>query len=158
MRPARLIVKDANANMAQLIVCERTGVWTAALRRAIGSSYRIVRECRNLADAEQMLDCWCASLVAVEVTPAGFDRALGWLRDLERRWPLARAVALVSRELDDDACWALREAGAIDVARSPRDLGGVADVAVRHVARAPARMATVSEQVLGSVPWLTDFV
>ncbi len=91
--------------------------------------------------------------MAVEVTPAAFGRVLCWLAKLERRWPLARAVALVLRELDEDARQALREAGAIDVAGSPRDLRPVADVATRHLARAPARETTVREQIFSSLPW-----
>ncbi len=147
---------DTSALTAQLIVCERTGDWAGALRRALAERSGEVRECRTLADAEQMLDRWSASLVAVEVTPAGFATVLCWLADLQCRWPLARAVALVSRELDEEARWALREAGAIHVALSPRELHSVARIAVRHLAHAPARETTARERIFGSLPWAAD--
>ena len=149
-------MNDTSAPTAQLIVCERTGAWAGALRRALGDRSGVVRECRTLADGEQMLDRWSASLVAVEVTAAGFRAVLRWLADLECKWPLARAVALVSRELDEDARWALREAGAIHVAGSPRKLCCVASITARHLARAPARETTACEQILSRLPWTAD--
>jgi DNA-binding response OmpR family regulator len=149
-------VSDTSALTAQLIVCERTGDWASTLRRALGERSGDVRECRTLTDAEQMLDRWSASLVAVEVTPAGFSAVLSWLADLQFRWPLARAVVLVSRELDEEARWALREAGAIHVALSPRELHSVASIAVRHLTLAPTRAATAREQTFGSLPWAAD--
>ena len=148
-----MTVKGVKTETAQLIVWERTGAWAGALRGILGDRSAVVRECRTPADCERMLDRCNASLVAVEVTPATFDRGLRWLADLERRWPLARAVALVSRTLDEEARQALREAGAIDVAASPRDLRLVADVATRHLARAPVQETTVREQIFSSLPW-----
>ncbi len=147
---------DTSVRTAQLIVCERTGDWAGALRRALGEESADVRECRTLADAEQMLDRWSASLVAVEATPAGFPTVLRWLADLQHRWPLARAVALVSRELDEEARWALREAGAIHVARSPRELRWVASIAGRQLALAPEMETTLREKIFGSLPWAAD--
>lgn len=142
---------------AELIVCERTGRWAVALRQARSkldaqSSSRSVRECRTFADCERMLRDWPASLVAVEATAPHLGRVLLWIAGLERAFPLARAVVLAERGLEDYE-GAFREAGALHVVYSPRQLDPVDTLAERQIAGAPERELSLTEQVEARLPW-----
>jgi len=121
----------------QLIICEQTEKWLVGLRRQC-ERYRPparwvrIGQVRSLHDARWMLDRWPASLLAIEVTPDRFARILQVVPPLTRHFPRMIWTALDASGLGD-ASWGLREAGALHVADSPRDLAPVIDLAVRHL-------------------------
>ena len=162
---------------AKWIVCERTNRWAAALRQAWDREYaagdappRLV-ETRNLADAAAALESATDSFLAIEVRPQNLAEILPWLAKLSELYPQARLVALADAsfneplDLDGDqnvhpfefVSAALCEAGAQHVARSPRSLGPVLQIAQRHFqTQMPQNAAANSspiERVWDSLPW-----
>jgi hypothetical protein len=151
--------REAGSATAQWIVCEQTGRWAAAVRGTLARRGRglpggALRETRNLDECDRMLARWPASLVAIEVTPGNFPMRLRWLAGLESRFHRARAVVFSQLELAE-ADWALREAGAMAVARSFRGLPVVVVLAERHLARAPRPAVGITQEILAGLPWKT---
>lgn len=162
------------------IICERTNRWAAALRLALdrqgamgGAHYRL-RETRHLDDGLLALVQSPDSLVAVEVHRQNLHDTLTWLALAERRFPRSRCIALVDRSLAfgdaaggrsrrsdsrSDLCNALREAGATEIAHSPRDLAVTMELARRHFAvvsrwrESDAANRSHVEQVWSALPW-----
>lgn len=135
-----------------LILCERTSRWALALRRTSPAALERIRETRSLAEGRQLLEDSPASFVALELAPPRIDAVLNFLARLERDFPLARAAVLANRELADYQ-WLARELGAVDFRVSPRWLGSLAEIALRHLALAPPANVSFEEKVLASLPW-----
>lgn len=141
----------------QLIVCEQTCRWAGGMRLLLGhretdDGIAAIRECRNLEECNGMLTRWPSSLVAVEVTPARFALVLKWLSRLETHFPRASAVAL-SGMRPVECEWALREAGAIHVARTVRQLPTVMQIVAQHSHQLPQERIGVAERILADLPW-----
>ncbi|OHB81817.1 MAG: hypothetical protein A2W31_03725 [Planctomycetes bacterium RBG_16_64_10] len=142
---------------ARWILCERTGRWAAAcriqlLQRGPSAVGRLLCETRTQGECQQMLRRWPASLVAVEVTRTDFAAWITWIADLEHTFPAALAVVLSQLDLPE-ADWALREAGALWIASSPRALAPVTELALRHVGQAPSLRLDVAEWAQPALPW-----
>ncbi|MFV2069005.1 MAG: hypothetical protein ACC645_18720 [Pirellulales bacterium] len=125
----------------QLIICEQTGEWVGPFRRECGrfrpnAQWVRIGQTRSLHDARLMLDSWPASLLAIEVTTDSFPRILEEMPDAARHFPRMIWVALDVAGLGE-AAWGLREAGALHVAGSPRDLAPAVDLAVRYLKAPP---------------------
>ncbi len=107
---------------AQLIVCETTSKWAVALRRHL----RSVGDAR-VGETRYLDDCWRqataspASLVALEATAANLEPLVISMNRYRVRLPRVRAVVLADRCLAAGE-WLLREAGAVHVVFSSRDL------------------------------------
>jgi hypothetical protein len=128
-------------------------------------------ETRNLADAAAALETATDSFIAVEVRPQNLGEILPWLAKLNERYPQVRLVALAEPsfngplDLDSDrnarpfdlVAAALREAGALHVAHSPRSLGPVLQIAQRHFQSQMSQNAAANlspiERVWDSLPW-----
>jgi hypothetical protein len=161
------------------IVCERTGRWAAALRTTgtrqatdRKSTFRIV-EVRRLSELSARFDERATSLALVEVHGNNLSDVLTWLADARGRYGQARFVALLdypqgtereNRRLADrarrrDIVAALMEAGAVDVADSPRYLQSVMAIAQRHLDRtaADSRFSAVDQPLVewarSLLPW-----
>jgi hypothetical protein len=161
------------------IICEQSNRWAAALRMAAerdtatgGGCYRL-REVRRLGELASELARRPASLVAVEVRDKNLGDVLAWLSAAERQFPWARCVALVDRSLSSenptvgpdsedslhDVCDTLREAGALEVAESPRRLRPLLELARHHAMATAQHQAIVAEnvpfalQVWATLPW-----
>jgi hypothetical protein len=161
------------------IICERSNRWVAALRLALdrdtaacGMAYRL-REVRRLDELAPELARRPASLVAVEVHLRNLSAALTWLATVEPQFPRARCLALVDGSLSAsqpsvrphhnaplrDACDALREAGALEVAESPRRLQPLLALARRHALATSEHDARIAEnrpfaqRVWATLPW-----
>lgn len=141
----------AMTNRPAVIVCERKGVWAAAVRRHLPPAVRLC-ETRSLADCRRELAAAPSCLVAVEVNPANLLAALELFAEMGRRYPLARAVAIAQRGGAPFEA-ALREAGAIYFTTSPREADVLARLAVRHAARIPLARTTFAAQIWDSLPW-----
>jgi hypothetical protein len=135
-----------------LILCERTGRWAVAFRRALGVRRTAVTETRSLAACTARLSEQPASVVAVEVTAANLERVLAAVPAWQRRHPQCRFVALVAEELAaaEDL---LREAGAVDVLHRAREVPQAARLVVRHMDAAPADGVPLEQAIASKLPW-----
>ena len=149
----RSVLLPPAANAARLIVCERTGRWAVALRRELDGMGVRAYETRSLAECFDELAQSPAGLAVVELTAAGVTALLRRLAQWQRDFPLARMAVVADRSLA--GCeWLLREAGAVHFTCSPRQLGPLARLVRRHLAKAPsAPPASLSEQIWASLPW-----
>jgi hypothetical protein len=142
----------AGAGVARLIVCERTGRWAVALRRELADAGVRVYETRHLSDCWEQLGQSPASFVVVELTAASAGGLLRRMLGQHREFPLARLAVVADRSLAAYE-WLMREAGAVDFARSPRQLGPLARLACRHLAQAAAPPATFADRLWAGLPW-----
>ena len=139
-------------NTAQLIVCERSAHWAAALRRELVHTGVRVRESRSLPQCWDALADAPASFVVVELIAAAADDLLQRMARLPREFPLVRVAVVTDRSLAEYG-WLLRESGAIHFTCSPRQLTPVAEMACRHLAAAPAPHQSLAERIWNSLPW-----
>ena len=133
------------------VVCERSNHWAAALRTALSRQARTpaatfsLDEVRSLGELTARISERPYSLALVEVAPANFDEVLSWLADAMRWSRHNRAVALLdstfaygaepNRDANcsrQDVADALHEAGAVEIARSPRHLQQVLLLGLRY--------------------------
>jgi hypothetical protein len=137
---------------ARFIVCEKTGQWAVAFRRATFDLGVRIYETRSLAECWEELDASPASFLAIELTESNIESLLARLVDLGRRRPAACALVLASRGKEPYE-WLLREAGAVHVLFSPRRVTSAVRLATRHLTRAPKEERTLSESVWARLPW-----
>lgn len=161
------------------VVCERSGRWAAALRIALARrpAYEVapprLREVRSLGELDEYVREHRRPLCLIEVRSDTFDQMLAWLADTARRQPAGRFVAVLADDgsCDDiesplsgdrrrhDVIDALREAGALEVAQSPRHMRQVLTLADRHWAESDQHTATdsaeqsLTEWVASRLPW-----
>ena len=138
--------------LARLIVCERTGKWAVAFRRAPRIGSLRVYETRSREECRDEVQCSPASLVAIEATTANLDQVLDWLVQMRRDFPLCRVVVLGTRGLQGSQ-WLLREAGAAHTVCSPRHIDAVVKLAWRHFAATAAEDHSIRGLVWGRMPW-----
>jgi hypothetical protein len=141
-------------NRCEWIVCERGSTWAAALRVAAArqppAAWRGPRlyEVRSLAELSERFDVCPQGYGLVEVHRANLGPVLTWLVDTVRRFPRGCFAALLdasitgkrgpNRHSSDDrqeAVNSLLEAGAVDVADSPRHLQPILALGQRHCDR-----------------------
>lgn len=142
-----------SATLAKLIVCEKTGRWAVALRQVLAAESLPVFETRSLPDCWEELAASPASFIALEATTANVQRVAEWIVGLRQDFPAARTVVLADRKLQ--SCETLlREAGAIQVLYSPRELASVSKLIGRHIALVPQKSQTPREQIWDRLPWI----
>lgn len=137
---------------SQLIICEKTGKWAAALRRQLAkpTADRLF-ETRLIEDCEQQLVAKPCSIAAIEQTWNNYDSVLALLSRITRGVPLARAIIL--DETRDTGLSRLDQlSGAIHVTSSRLRLRHAARLVMRHLAKFPAR-SSLREDLIGWLPW-----
>jgi hypothetical protein len=141
----------------QFIVCEQAGDWTHSLRRWLPDVS--VFETRILFEIWDRLETDQTSIVGIEFSTAKADAILAAIVRINRNFPRSRCIVLLPRAL---RAWdlAVREAGAIHVVYSPRDLRPLGQLLRRHELNRPPVDATTREtphsleaQILASLPW-----
>ena len=142
------------AGRARLVVCETSGRWAVALRRELAGAVRI-QETRSVDHCWTALADAPASFAIVELTGANADSLLERMLRLERDLPLCRVAVVADRKLAGYQSL-MREAGAVDFACSPRWLGPLADLARRHLDRAPEHQQSLVRQIWSNLPWSAD--
>lgn len=157
MKPDLLPVSlSSQSAKPRVIVCERSGRWAAALRRGLACELSL-RETRSLTECEAELREATGSFLVIELTAANLTGVLELLARIgaEHRW--ARVAVVAERSLAEGewgACeWAVREAGAIHFATSPRKAAELARLAERHAALVPRPKRSLAAQVWDSLPW-----
>ena len=160
--PTRLFAGlSQTAPAPRLIVCERTGEWSTALRVELAESGVRLWECRRLAEAWSALGESTGAFVIAEATRENLAELLERLSWLDRDFPLVRAAAVAERGLAQYE-WPVREAGAVhfsDFASTPGAAGPAGSPAPgeRAGAGAVACAADLGDTTLaaaGRVEWL----
>lgn len=147
------------ARQGCVVVCERSGRWSAALRRywsglppATEAHKPDIIQVPGWPACERVL-CWRPASVAVlECDHPPTIELLDWLAVGSRRFPAALFI-LVGDRLSDEAELLLREAGASAVARSVRCVASSARLAMRHLAQAPPVKIDLREAIWERLPW-----
>jgi hypothetical protein len=137
---------------ARLILVEKTGSWAAAFRRQARKRDLPIVETRGTEQALRELKAFPASVVAVEVTRDIAGQAASVWSAQGRPFPKFQWLALLTGELSDLEAL-LREAGAVHVVHSPRELTGPVRLIRRHLARAPRPEMTLEESIFARLPW-----
>lgn len=155
-------------NNCEWIVCESTSRWASALRMALERDSRFrdgtvrLYETRQLTELTQRLAERPHCFAAVEVRVNNVGDVLGWFPWAASRFGHVRCVAFVERSLvsgQTDVVDALREAGALAVTSSPRQLRTIVDLFWRHAALSAKTANSLAaqlpwrEQVWQSLPW-----
>jgi hypothetical protein len=137
---------------ARLIVCERSGSWSAALRGELAETGVRLWECRTVAEAWDALAETPAAFVIAEAAAENLENLLRRMNWFARDFPLARIAVVAPRNMA--GCqWLLREAGAVHFLTSPRRLAPLAGLVVRHLANVPLPAQTLLERIWASLPW-----
>jgi hypothetical protein len=136
----------------RFIVCEKTGRWAVAFRRALGYEARQMIEVRSILGCETILAQHPASIIAVEITAGNLDTLVvavpGWLRN----FPHCRVMALAAADLAS-AETLLREAGAVAVLQSTREAPAACRLIERHFEAVPAADLPLEQAIESSLPW-----
>ena len=136
---------------ADVIICERSGSWAAALRPVVVDAGARVRETRTLVECEIELEHSPTAVVAVEVTAENLARALHCVDAWRASYPGAMLVALLAREVGqfDEV---LREAGAAHVVTGTRRLHGISAIIEVRTRRRSGR-PNMLEEIWAGLPW-----
>lgn len=140
------------SRLARLIVCEREGSWAVGLRRDLPGPGVRIDEARSLPECWAMLARWPASLLVVELTRRNAHALIERMAWLGREYPRARIAVVAERSLGP---WEglVRQAGAVHFTVSPRRLGPLARLAVRHLEAAPRREQSLAGRIWDRLPW-----
>jgi hypothetical protein len=170
-------------NLLELIVCERSGRWAAALRSAVGrtawarASAPRIFEVRQLDELAAHLDSRSSPMALVEVERERFGDMLIWLARASRANARARFVALMHRSVCEHLAIdtalrrhrrqlvtdALREAGTSEVVTSTLQLGTLLALGRQHALLRSARLdhesarMSISEWAWASLPWQEEY-
>src|SRR5580658_5577213 len=100
----------ATPSSARLIVCERDGSWSVALRSELAETGVRVWECRSLPEAWEGLTQTPAAFLIVEASRENLADLLGCMAWFSRDFPQGRIAVVARRNM---ACfeWQVREAG-----------------------------------------------
>ena len=137
---------------ARFLVCETSNRWTVALRWGLAGDHSHLAVAQNPDDCWKMLQSSPASFMALELNESNLESIVERLQDLRSKFPLARAAVMCDRSLA--ACqWLVREAGAVHVAVSTRDISDVIRLAQRHFAQARRPEVGLRQSVWDRLAW-----
>ncbi len=137
---------------ARLIVCERSGSWSAALRSELAETGVRVWQCRSLPEAWEAMAQTPAAFVIAEAARENLDSLLRRMAWFCRDFPQGRIAVVAPRNMARFE-WLLREAGAVHFLTSPRRLTPLAGAVVRHLANVPLPSLTMVDRIWASLPW-----
>ncbi len=143
-----------DAGRERLVVCESAGHWVVALRRELGAAVRI-HQTHTIDQCWQVLVDAPASFAVVELTGGNADLLLERMLRLNRELPLCRVGVVADRNLAD-CQWLIREAGAVHFTCSPRRLKPLAELARRHLDRAPVHKQSPTRRIWANLPWADE--
>jgi hypothetical protein len=145
-------MSQGRCSNAACIVCERGGQWGVRLRQLLRTDGIVVHGCSNLTQCWLCLEQYPSSVVLLDTKEETFEGVVQLMDRIGRRFPHARMLVVLPRAPRLQEWWA-REAGAIHVARSPREVGSVARLVRRYVQQAPPISMTWVQQVYARLPW-----
>jgi hypothetical protein len=138
--------------IARIIVSESSGRWAFALRSVLVNSGVVVTEVAGLANAFGRLGEDPRALLAFEATEACAEAGLGLLHSSRQQDPGCGVLVLLDDPLAlSESLW--REAGAIAVVASPRQLNLTARLIRRYFDKRETPPLTFREGVWQRLPW-----
>ena len=137
---------------ARFLVCEASNRWTIALRWALAADYSRLVVTQNLEDCWQTVRCSPASFLALELNETNLESIVKRLQDLRSTFPLARAAVMCERSMAP-CQWLVREAGAVHVAVSTRDMSTVVHLAERHFDQVRRPEVGIRQRVWDRLAW-----
>lgn len=142
---------------SRFIICEKRGKWATALRKQVngngnhGASLRVF-ETRSHQQCLAELSEDPNSFVGLELKDRNAPDVFDVINVIRSRFPGARVVVFGDAEMASVEP-EIREAGAIHVAYSPRQLSTVAKLAERHAAQASPPEMNLRQSVMARLPW-----
>jgi len=137
---------------ARLILCERQDNWATALVRTDRDVRDFLYETRSLQQMREALEICPRSFLGIELTETNFDTVLEMILWLPQSYPRAIAVILTNRYLRGYE-WVLRQAGAIDVLVSDRNLRSLIELARRHIDLTTSDSPNPVQNIWQRLPW-----
>ncbi len=134
-----------------LIVCERSGLWAAAIGRCLPVEIAM-RQTRSLAECAAELAAAPESLLALELSRQNVAGILALLSSLGRQYPSAAALVLAERGWESYE-WLLREAGTMHFTTSPRQPDELVRLVAGHISRQSAPQQNFAAQIWDALPW-----
>lgn len=135
----------------RIIVCEKTGRWGAAFRRALPAV--CLCETRSWAACLRELQARRAALVALEVSAENVEASCQRVVQLSLSFVRVRSIVLTGLELEP-LQWLFREAGAVGVAFSWEDVIELKPLIQRFLDRLPSSSMPFRQQVWSRLPWV----
>lgn len=137
---------------ARLIIWERSGIWASALYRACPKLSPYWRRVRNGSAAWRAFEARRGSFLVVELWPDTLPQILNVLRWIERFAPESR-LAVVTHPQWAELEWMFRQAGLVHFISSPRQVGPLAQLALRHLKRVAQRRGSLAERIWRRLPF-----
>ncbi len=135
-----------------LIVCERTGRWALAWRKALRATNIRVIETRSVPECRQRLVESPGAAVSLEWRTENAESTLEILAGWDDEYPTALAMVTADHRLAEAEELA-REAGAAWFVTSVRQLPSLAAVVARHAAQQPQPAASAHDRIWEQLPW-----
>ena len=137
---------------ARIIVSETSGRWAFAFRTALANSGVSLTEVAGLAGAFERLHDDSQAVLAFEASEAVAEEGMRRLQRSRRRNPRRGVIVLLDGALAaSESLW--REAGAVAVVASPRQLVPVARLIRRYFDTQETPPQTIREAVWHRMPW-----
>lgn len=137
---------------AQLILCERTGIWAPAMLRAEPKIRKYWKRFRSWPRAWEAFLARPESFLVVELQPDNLPEILSALRWIDLSGSKAR-LAVVAKRRWANLEWMVRQAGVVHFTSSPRQLGPLVQMALRHLRRQRRPAKTFEERIWRCLPW-----
>ncbi len=136
----------------RLILCEQSGIWAAAMRRAYPQVSRYWRRFPTWWASWEAFRQRPQSFLVVELTSENLSEILNALRWMECFAPGGRLAVLADRRWAGLE-WMLREAGIVHWTTSLRAVGPLVEMALGHLKRSARPAATLRERIWRRLPW-----
>jgi|GEM_PF-852607 len=136
----------------RLILCTESGVWAVAMQRANPNIRRYWKRYSGWSAAWEAFQARPGSFLVVELRPDNLPEILGALWWMERWAPEGR-MALVADRRWADLEWMFRQAGLVHFTTSPRQMGPLVQMALRHLRRSHRPPTSLTERIWRRIPW-----
>ncbi|MCS7305156.1 MAG: hypothetical protein NZ602_08640 [Thermoguttaceae bacterium] len=137
---------------ARLIVCEQSGVWAPAMLRAEPKLPTYWKRFRSWSAAWQTFQARPGSFLVVELTPDLLPEILNALRWIESFGSQGR-LAVVAPRRWAQLEWMFRQAGVVHFTTSPRQVGFLVQMALRHLKRQKRPVQGLTQRIWRRLPW-----
>lgn len=143
-----------SAKSPAIVVYERTGVWTPAVRfAALQQGVRVI-ETRQIDAALKIALERPMCVIGWEVT-ADSQRAMVDALDAAAKIPTCYSLILINRDPQvNELAW--RQLGAVHVIKSPRNCEAILRIAKKAFVGVTAPSGNIEDRILAQLPW-ADF-
>jgi|YNPBryunderm2012_1023409.scaffolds.fasta_scaffold01151_6 hypothetical protein len=136
----------------RLILCAESSVWAVAMQRAYPNIRKYWKRYSGWSAAWEAFQARPGSFLVVEFRPENLPEILDAFRWMER-WSPGGRMALVADRRWADLEWMFRQAGLVHFTTSPRQIGPLVRMALRHLRRSHRPPTSLSERIWRRLPW-----